>query len=136
MTWHGAIRGYIISMRIKNIGVIGAGVMGSTIAAHLANVGYEVLLLDIVPKDAPKPVPKDEKIRKLRNQLAEIGVKIFTIGQYLQPTKNNLPVERYVEDDVFNMYKTEGLKIGFEIIESGPLVRSSYNADEQANLIL
>ena len=78
----------------------------------------------------------DDEVLKTMQQVAEIGVKIFTIGQYLQPTKNNLPVERYVKDEIFNMYKTEGLKMGFEVIESGPLVRSSYHADEQANLIL
>lgn len=69
-------------------------------------------------------------------QIAEIGVKIFTIGQYLQPTKRNLPVSKYVEQVEFEMYKKEGLRIGFEIVESGPLVRSSYHADEQAKLVL
>ena len=69
-------------------------------------------------------------------QVADIGVKIFTIGQYLQPTKDNLPVKRYVEDENFQMYKAEGLKMGFDIIESGSLVRSSYHADEQAATIL
>ncbi len=69
-------------------------------------------------------------------QVAKLGVKIFTVGQYLQPTKKHLPVSRYVELGEFDMYKREGLKMGFEIIESGPLVRSSYNADEQALLAL
>lgn len=69
-------------------------------------------------------------------QIAEIGVKIFTIGQYLQPTKRNLPVSKYVEQVEFEMYKREGLRMGFEIVESGPLVRSSYHADEQAKLVL
>lgn len=69
-------------------------------------------------------------------QIAEIGVKIFTIGQYLQPTKRNLPVSKYVEQVEFEMYKKEGLRMGFEIVESGPLVRSSYHADEQAKLVL
>lgn len=78
----------------------------------------------------------DEEVLTTMRQVADLGVKIFTIGQYLQPTKNNLQVDRYVDDDSFEMYKTEGLKIGFDVIESGPLVRSSYHADEQANLIL
>ncbi len=69
-------------------------------------------------------------------QIAELGVKIFTVGQYLQPTKNHLSVDRYVEKSEFDIYKEEGLKMGFEIVESGPLVRSSYHADEQASLIL
>ncbi len=69
-------------------------------------------------------------------QIAEIGVKIFTIGQYLQPTKSHLTVSRYVEKEEFEMYKKEGLKMGYKIIESGQLVRSSYHADEQAKLVL
>ena len=69
-------------------------------------------------------------------QIAAIGVKIFTIGQYLQPTINHLPVNRFVDKAEFELYKTEGLKLGFEILESGPLVRSSYHADEQASLAL
>ncbi len=78
----------------------------------------------------------DDEVLETMQQVADIGVKIFTIGQYLQPTKNNLPVDRYVDDETFNMYKIKGLKMGFDVIESGPLVRSSYHADEQANLIL
>ena len=78
----------------------------------------------------------DQEVLTTMRQVADLGVKIFTIGQYLQPTKNNLPVERYVDDNTFKMYKTEGLKLGFEVVESGPLVRSSYHADEQANLVL
>lgn len=77
-----------------------------------------------------------EEVLETMRQIAEIGVKIFTIGQYLQPTKRNLPVSRYVEQVEFEMYKREGLRMGFEIVESGPLVRSSYHADEQAKLVL
>ena len=77
-----------------------------------------------------------EEVMKTMLQIAELGVKIFTVGQYLQPTKNHLSVDRYVEKSEFDMYKKEGLKMGFEIVESGPLVRSSYHADEQASLIL
>jgi len=54
----------------------------------------------------------------------------MTIGQYLQPTKNHLPVDRYVTPDEFKMYEEEGLKLGFQAVESGPLVRSSYHADK------
>ncbi len=63
------------------------------------------------------------------------GCDILTIGQYLQPTKDHLPVDRFVTPEEFLMYKTEGLKIGFRIVESSPLVRSSYHADEQARAI-
>jgi len=63
------------------------------------------------------------------------GVSIFTVGQYLQPTSNHLKVQRYVSNEEFGKYKKIGLEIGFEVIESGALVRSSYHADEQARLI-
>ena len=63
------------------------------------------------------------------------GVLIFTIGQYLQPTTNHLKVHRYVSNEEFENYKNFGLEIGFEVVESGALVRSSYHADEQARLI-
>ncbi len=76
------------------------------------------------------------EVLETMRQIAEIGVKIFTIGQYLQPTKNHFPVHRYVELDEFQIYKSVGLSMGFKIIESGPLVRSSYHADEQAKLVL
>ena len=71
----------------------------------------------------------DEVITTMK-QAAEIGVKIFTIGQYLQPTKNHLPVKRYVEEDEFQDYKLFGLEAGFDVVKSGALVRSSYHADE------
>tara|TARA_B100001113_G_scaffold192192_1_gene157537 strand:+ start:650 stop:1498 length:849 start_codon:yes stop_codon:yes gene_type:complete len=71
----------------------------------------------------------DEVIMTMR-QVAEAGVKIFTIGQYLQPTKNHLPVKRFVDDNEFNDYKLFGLEIGFDVVKSGALVRSSYHADE------
>jgi len=64
------------------------------------------------------------------------GVSIFTIGQYLQPTSEHLKVQRYVDKDEFFEYKKIGKKIGFNIVESGPLVRSSYHADEQARLAI
>ena len=67
-------------------------------------------------------------------QVSDLGVEIFTIGQYLEPTKNHLPVDRYVEDKEFEFYKRKGLEIGFRVVESGALVRSSYHADEQARL--
>ena len=63
------------------------------------------------------------------------GVSIFTIGQYLQPTSRHLKVQRYVSNEEFENYKRFGLKIGFEVVESGALVRSSYHADEQARLV-
>ena len=68
-------------------------------------------------------------------QVVDTGVSIFTIGQYLQPTGDHLPVERYVSDQEFEEYKCIGLEFGFLVVESGALVRSSYHADEQARLV-
>ena len=67
-------------------------------------------------------------------EIVDIGVEIFTIGQYLQPTMKHIPVYRYVKNEEFNNYKRIGLKLGFRVVESGALVRSSYHADEQARL--
>ena len=63
-------------------------------------------------------------------QIVDIGVKIFTIGQYLQPTNKHLPVDRYVEEAEFEDYKKIGQEMGFDIVKSGSLVRSSYQAEE------
>ena len=60
-----------------------------------------------------------------------VGVRIFTLGQYLQPAGHLLPVQRYVAPEEFQHYRNIGLKLGFEVVESGPLVRSSYHAGEQ-----
>ena len=67
-------------------------------------------------------------------EMADIGVEIFNIGQYLQPTTKHLEVDRYVHPDEFKMFKSIGLDLGFKVVESGPLVRSSYHADKQAKL--
>ncbi len=58
---------------------------------------------------------------------------ILTIGQYLQPTRNHLPIDRWVTPDQFATFKREGVSRGFRVVESGPLVRSSYHADHQAD---
>ena len=76
-----------------------------------------------------------EEVLKLMKDLVNHGCDILTIGQYLQPTKQHLPVDRFVTPEEFKMYKTEGLKLGFKIVESAPLVRSSYHADEHAKLV-
>jgi lipoic acid synthetase len=58
---------------------------------------------------------------------------VLTIGQYLQPTRNHLPIDRWVTPEQFAHFKAEGLSRGFKVVESGPLVRSSYHADHQAD---
>jgi len=75
------------------------------------------------------------EVKDTMKQIVDLGVQIFTIGQYLQPTKNHLAVKEYVSKEQFEDYKEFGKSIGFKIIESGPLVRSSYHADEQARAI-
>ncbi len=76
-----------------------------------------------------------QEIKDTMKQIVDLGVQIFTIGQYLQPTKKHLTVQEYVSKEQFEEYKEFGKNIGFQIIESGPLVRSSYRADEQARAI-
>lgn len=69
-----------------------------------------------------------EEIIEVMNFLRGVGVEILTIGQYLQPTEKQLPIERYVTPEEFEMFKKYGDKMGFTYVESGPLVRSSYHA--------
>ena len=73
----------------------------------------------------------DELLEVFRD-LAERKVDILTVGQYLRPSKDHLPMTRYYTPDEFAFLKSEALKMGFRHVESGPLVRSSYHAHEQA----
>ncbi len=77
-----------------------------------------------------------QEVVKLMTDLRQMNVDIMTIGQYLQPSQRHLPVDRYVHPDEFNYYQEIGLKMGFKVVESGPLVRSSYHADEAASGVL
>ncbi|AKF92840.1 MULTISPECIES: lipoyl synthase [Brevibacillus] len=74
-----------------------------------------------------------EDILETMDDLRAVDVNIMTIGQYLQPTKKHIAVTKYYHPDEFRMMKEEGMKRGFSHVESGPLVRSSYHAHEQAN---
>ena len=78
---------------------------------------------------------KPEEVLALMQDVAATGCQIFTIGQYLQPTARHLPVHRFVEPDEFKLYRESGRRLGFSVVEAGPLVRSSYHADEQARLL-
>ena len=71
-----------------------------------------------------------EEVLQTMKEVREIGVEIFTVGQYLQPSKKHLSVERYVSDSEFIDYKNFGIDLGFKVVKSGSLVRSSYHADE------
>ncbi len=77
---------------------------------------------------------KDEVIAVMRD-LVDRKVDILTLGQYLQPSKQHMPIDRYVTPDEFAELKRIGLELGFRWVESGPLVRSSYNADRQARAL-
>jgi lipoic acid synthetase len=89
---------------------------------------------------------KDSEVLDMMDELVEQTSKhngpnpgdpcdILTIGQYLQPTRNHLPIDRWVTPETFEMYHEEGLKRGLKVVESGPMVRSSYHADHQADIL-
>jgi len=72
---------------------------------------------------------KEEVLQTMDDAIA-VGVEVFTIGQYLQPSRQNISVKEYVNPQIFEFYRHEGLKKGFKFIESSPLVRSSYHAEK------
>src|SRR5690606_29314664 len=76
----------------------------------------------------------DEVVEVMRD-LANLKVDILTIGQYLQPSKKHLPIKRYYTPDEFAEFKRIGLEMGFRWVESGPLVRSSYHAEQQVRAL-
>ncbi len=73
------------------------------------------------------------EVHQLLRDLAASGVHFATIGQYLRPTRRNLPVARYVTPEEFDEYREFGMSLGFRDVFSGPLVRSSYMADQMAD---
>jgi lipoyl synthase len=73
----------------------------------------------------------NDEVLETMSDLNAVECDILTIGQYLRPTKDHLPVMRYVHPDDFAMFKEKGLAMGFRYVESGPLVRSSYHAAQQ-----
>jgi|SRR5688572_2825562 len=73
-----------------------------------------------------------EELLQVFRDLAERKVDILTVGQYLRPSKDHLPMTRYYTPEEFQFLKVEALQLGFRHVESGPLVRSSYHAHEQA----
>ena len=103
--------------------------------------GYEKTLrvLEHAKKHRPEVLTKtslmlglgetDEEVLQTFDDLYAIGVDIVTLGQYLQPTRNHLAVQRWVSPEEFNRYRDLGLAKGFMEVAAGPLVRSSYRAD-------
>ena len=76
-----------------------------------------------------------EEVKEVMRDQRAWGVDILTIGQYLQPSRQHLPIERYYTPEEFQELKSYGLEIGFQWVESGPLVRSSYHAAEQVRAL-
>lgn len=74
-----------------------------------------------------------EEVLQTMDDLLEAGCKVMTIGQYLAPTKNHMPVEEYIQPEKFAEYRKIGMEKGFKFVESSPLVRSSYRAEEHVN---
>ncbi len=72
-----------------------------------------------------------DEAREVMRDLRSVGCDIVTIGQYLQPTRQHLPVARFYDPSEFAMLQVEGIALGFSHVESGPLVRSSYHAEQQ-----
>jgi lipoic acid synthetase len=77
-----------------------------------------------------------EEVKKAIYDLKEAGVSMLTIGQYMQPTKTHYPVVEYVHPDIFKSLKDYAKSLGYKHVESGPLVRSSYHADEQSQNVI
>jgi lipoic acid synthetase len=74
-----------------------------------------------------------DEIHEVMRDLRAVGCDIMTIGQYLQPTRDHLPVARFYDPSDFALLKELGVAMGFNHVESGPLVRSSYHAERQAS---
>jgi lipoic acid synthetase len=74
----------------------------------------------------------DDEVLVVMQELYRAGCDMVTIGQYMQPTENHLPVARWVHPDTFAWFTQKGMEMGFANVFSGPLVRSSYHAEEQA----
>jgi len=97
------------------------------VLSHAKNLGFPIksgIMLGL---------GEDEiEIRQALKDLASIGLNVLTLGQYLQPSSEYAPIDRWVSPEEFDSWKKEAHELGIEVVESGPLVRSSYHADEQS----
>lgn len=75
-----------------------------------------------------------EEVERTMRDLAENGCEVLTLGQYLQPTMDHMPVEEYIHPDQFSLYREQAVNLGFKAVESSPLVRSSYHAGKHASI--
>jgi lipoic acid synthetase len=99
-------------------------------------------LLENAKRISPKTITKSgvmvglgesmEELIDVFRDLAQRGVDLLTVGQYLRPSKDHLPIARFYTPEEFRFMKDEARRFGFHHVESGPLVRSSYHAHEQA----
>ncbi len=76
-----------------------------------------------------------EEVKVAIQELREVGVSMITIGQYIQPTPTHHPIFEYIKPEAFDLLKDYGYSLGYKHVESGPLVRSSFHAEEQANSV-
>ena len=118
-----------------------------TLRVRDPRAGYQQTLnvLEKAKKINPKVLTKTSLMLGLGETMKEIestivdaysvGVEILTLGQYLRPTLNHLPVERYIPPEEFLYYKNKAKEIGFKEVASGPMVRSSYRADKAVRLL-
>ena len=112
---------------------------------HRAGYDQTLEVLSYAKQYSPKSISKTSLMLGLGENEAELleafkdirsaGVDVLTLGQYMRPTANHLPVEKWYTPEEFNYYKDLALKIGFQEVASGPMVRSSYRADRIAHLI-
>ena len=72
----------------------------------------------------------EHEIFEIMRDLIEVNLDVLTIGQYLQPTSMHLELHEYITPEQFKLYEQVGLDMGFDMVESGPLVRSSYHAEK------
>ena len=112
---------------------------------HRAGYDQTLEVLSYAKQYSPKTISKTSLMLGLGENEAELletfkdirsaGVDVLTLGQYMRPTANHLPVKKWYTPEEFNYYKDLALKIGFQEVASGPMVRSSYRADRIAHLI-
>ena len=96
------------------------------VLAHAKKIGQDILTKSSLMLGLGET---NDEIRCAMNDLRSHDVDVLTLGQYLRPTQNHLPVSRWVHPDEFEQYREWGLALGFVEVASGPLVRSSYRAD-------
>jgi lipoic acid synthetase len=118
-----------------------------TVRVRDPRAGYQQTLnvLEKAKKLSPEVLTKTslmlglgETTKEIQSTMVDaysVGVEILTLGQYLRPTLNHLPVERYIPPEEFLHYKNMANEIGFKEVASGPMVRSSYRADKVARLL-